>query len=230
MDKCGVLASLSLWVCVFFFCPSLHVSTRQLEPWPPVGLAGLPPVKAWEPSEEKKKTGLYSTRTWFSSLRHTHVSIGVLTRWRLRGSPPHSLTSEACWTLTPLIIFPDAEVWAGVITSEPWLLTQRSGLDHARIILPGFSQVRHREKQRQQAFRMRQHFGYAPRDENVLKPTPRRSCSWCLCAVYSPAGPVAWSSLNVAPLEASVCKLAKVSPELQPVPLELHGVYPKIVQ
>lgn len=26
-----------------------------------------------------------------------------------------------------------------------------------------------------------------------------------LCCVYSPAGPVAWSSLNFAPLEAFVC-------------------------
>lgn len=57
IDKCRVLASLHPLVCVCVFlcsCPSLHVSTRQLEAWPPVGLAGLPPVKAWEPSEEEK--------------------------------------------------------------------------------------------------------------------------------------------------------------------------------
>lgn len=51
-----------------------------------------------------------------------------------------------------------------------------------------------------------------------------------LCCVYSPAGPVACSSLNSAPLEAFRLYVAEVSPELQPVPLELHGVYPKIVQ
>lgn len=138
IDKCEVLASLGVCVCVLFSSQSScqHQTIRALTP--PVGLAGLPPMKAWEPSEKKKKkTGSYSTRTWFSSLRHTHASVCVHA-W-LRGSPPHGPSSEACQTLTPLIICPDAEVWAGVITSEPWLFTQRSGPDRARIIPPGFS-------------------------------------------------------------------------------------------
>lgn len=41
----------------------------------------------------------------------------------------------------PLIIYPDAEVWTGVITSEPWLLSQGPGLDHAKIILCAFARV-----------------------------------------------------------------------------------------
>lgn len=170
-------------VCVLF-SSSLHVSTRQLEPWPPVGLAGLRPVKAWEPSEGEKKPGSYSTRTWFSSLRHTHVSISVLTRWRLRGSPPHSLPSEACRTLTPLIICPDAEVWAGVITSEPWLLTQRSGLDHARIILPGFFTSKTQGKAKRASFPDETIFWICSWRWKCTENIPRRSCLWCLCAVY----------------------------------------------
>lgn len=176
--------SQSVGVCVLFLSQSScqHQTIRALTPCRPRWSSAC---ESMGTVRGEKKTGLYSTRTWFSSLRHTHVSIGVLTRWRLRGSPPHSLTSEACWTLTPLIIFPDAEVWAGVITSEPWLLTQRSGLDHARIILPGFSQVRRREKQRQQAFRMRQHFGYAPRDEKYwnLHPGEAAHDASVLCIV-----------------------------------------------
>lgn len=131
MDKCGVLASLGLWVCVcvFFFCPSLHVSTRQLEPWPPVGLAGLPPVKAWEPSEEKKKTWRLLHKnmvqlppTHTCEHRRTHsVAVKGFTspqpdQWgMLNFDPSHYLPrrwslgwGDNLWTLTF-----NPEVWAG---------------------------------------------------------------------------------------------------------------------
>ena len=139
-------------VCVLFSSQSScqHQTIRALTPCRP----------RWSPAYESMGTVRGEKKTWQLLHKnmvqlpptHTHTQEHVHVHARLRGSPPHGPSSEACQTLTPLIICPDTEVWAGVITSEPWLFTQRSGPDRAWIILPGFLQVRDGGKARTASF------------------------------------------------------------------------------
>lgn len=58
-------------VCVFpCFCPSLHVSTKQLEAWP--CRPHRSPAYESMGTLRGEKTGSCSTRTWLSYLQHTH--------------------------------------------------------------------------------------------------------------------------------------------------------------
>lgn len=76
----GISQALCVCMCVCSFFVCLNVSTRQLEPWPPVGLAGLPPMKAWEPSEEKKKKLAATPQEHGSAPSDTHIRARPHTR------------------------------------------------------------------------------------------------------------------------------------------------------
>lgn len=134
-----------MWVCVCAFprpCPFLHVSTRQLEAWP---LQALQLSCLWKHGNRQRRKNLQSLYKNMVQLplTHTHECIHpCIHSVVVKGVQlPHDPSSEACQTLTPLIICPDTEVWAGVITSEPWLLTQGPRLVRVRKILCALARV-----------------------------------------------------------------------------------------
>lgn len=117
-----VFSSQSACMCLCVF-PCIHVSSRQLEAWPWRPHRSPACESMGNPQRRKLPLSLQEHGS-LASNTHTHTYIRTLSRCKGVHLPMTQALKHAQLWPPPLIIWPDTEVWFGVITSEPWLLTR----------------------------------------------------------------------------------------------------------